>query len=1462
MRHEGSGVASWGIVVALAIAIPLNISWAKQGSRAFELPHDFIKEQGLLCIAFPDCEQILLEATCDGNPVEVRIVQTAYIRDQRIAIVEFCDLPQQQKPIDLRIETLNLKENWCKDAGPLSQLIRSIAIGYSPPVKPSLLLATPGSISRCGNLWECVNARADILLIAAHQLFSSAYVDSLASLWAEKMGLNVAIIDVASITSNSPIEIRDFIRALYSSTSAQSFGDGHLGFVVLLGDAYANDNLTPMVPEYDGYGTDMEASDHYYACVSGDDEFEDVMIGRIPVGNQAELANYYSKLKSYYPLPEEPWINSVLFTAGCYFASNQDYINYFDSLESYIPLPYRVSRYYRYGFPLTDQGDTLAIQAFLDSLSLGRLLVLYAGDGDMFDWGGRSKRVMRSLYIPDLNNSGRLPIVFSMSCSNGWFDNTTTPYTYGGYDCFAERLLTTPNVGAVACLASSRETTGGAITEFSPELIKAIFVNGSRFLGEALLAAKTQYLARLGNVKFVRQFNLFGDPCLSLVPNNLLMAKPDVVIHPYSFHFTPEYPRHGSALILEFEVWNSSAEAVDRVEIGVFTGDTSPSSEIATTVLSDLWGWEKRKVSFTLQGLPLGNNHIWIVCDPSGLIDEIDETNNAVAKDIYIYPCEDGYPVKLAGVSTGTAIADLDGDGKLDILVTSDGTFAQALTHDGKTIWLRNDLGYANWFTGIDPAVFDLNGDGLTEAIVITRSALIVLDGSTGQTVWKRYTDYPLLSPVIADLNGDGSFEVVLATFSFTYSTILFHSASGTKIASFGLTQYREKITSLVAMDIDYDGSCEVLFATDRGRISCLRLVGSQIQEVWRQNLGSAISYAVAGDLDRNGNLRVVISQGNTLRILASSDGSQVGEIICPASPKALSLGDIDGDKDLEIVGISEGGSLFVIANGAVSFVNSLGGTPVGEVSIADLDSDGNAEMAVATSDGLLHLVTPTGLSLIAPVPVKRGYTSVAALANVDEDASIEMAVASSDSILLVLDLCVDGGRIEWSGRRCQNTRMGLYAQPLFGTIDFNAHLAGRIDVVGDVIIQEGASIVLNRSAHLRLIHDIAYPEGSSPGRCEIIVNGSLSAAGTYTWPALIEPGKVPVLKDDWTGIIVNPTGNLWLTRCKLRGAITGVDCKTDNVTVSECTISDCIAGIKTNAYAPHIDSNLITNCDYGITVNGGAPIITANRLSSNLYAGVSLSSGTTAVLSRNIFEKTKQGHGLTCYSSSPFILPGNRFVNNSMCGIYLSRSSPQIDSCWISYNGDAGIKAIYYSNPIVSRTSIIANKIGVGVYLYSRPVLGDTLNHLGGSNDIRLNAQYALYNATPYTIMAQANWWGTADPTPDLFYGNVDYSGWLTISPSGIEIDGTRKQLAVYPNPFRNCLYLSQVDPKQGQAEISIFDVMGRLIRYEKVANPSRNNLIWDGKDYLGNSVAPGIYLVRIKIDKQATTQKVILLR
>lgn len=43
----------------------------------------------------------------------------------------------------------------------------------------------------------------------------------------------------------------------------------------------------------------------------------------------------------------------------------------------------------------------------------------------------------------------------------------------------------------------------------------------------------------------------------------------------------------------------------------------------------------------------------------------------------------------------------------------------------------------------------------------------------------------------------------------------------------------------------------------------------------------------------------------------------------------------------------------------------------------------------------------------------------------------------------------------------------------------------------------------------------------------------------------------------------------------------------------------------------------------------------------------------------------------------------------------------------------------------------------------------------------------WAILNQTPYTLDARENWWGTNNPSDDLFIGLMDWSNWLNEDPS-----------------------------------------------------------------------------------------------
>jgi parallel beta-helix repeat protein len=918
---------------------------------------------------------------------------------------------------------------------------------------------------------------------------------------------------------------------------------------------------------------------------------------------------------------------------------------------------------------------------------------------------------------------------------------------------------------------------------------------------------------------------------------------------------------------IEADVWNASGVAASEFEVAVYTDHPdSGGTVIDSQVLSDFWGWERRRVTFDVNDVSAGDLGVYLFADAAGQQSEIDETNNLIGVAGYIYPCESGFPLKIGDDIEGHVVADLNCDGKPDILVTSGGTQAQGIDFDGTTLWTRSDLGLTQWFDGIEPAVCDLNGDGATEAIVTSRASVIVLEGATGSTIWKKYTDYPVLSPVVTDIDSDALFEVLMPTYSFSFSTLIAFSASGGYRWVHSLPTYGEKLTGVAVCDVELDGYKEVIYGTDDGNLTCLTCSDDPPSTVWEEPLSAqGISCVAAGDLLRDGTIELVVGCGDTVYVLAAADGQEISAIGCPCEVTRLSLGDLDGDDDLEIVCNSECGRVFEIDDGQVVLDIDTGGTLTGCPSLADLNQDGTVEVIVAIEEGQVQILSGS-TDLIPPVPMRGACLSCPSANDIDDDGNIEIIAGSSDSLLFMLDLGTAGGRIEWVCSGGTLTRTGLYAQPVYGSISNDVALSGRIDVVGDIIVEDSTSLVLYRGADVRFVHDEVFSAGSAPGQCEIIVNGNLYATGSQSGSVRLGPVAVPYNSDAWAGILIEEGGYASLSNTTLFGAVTGIECRTSDVNIQECTIRNCMMGIKLDEASPLIDHNRIIQNDYGISASGSTPAIVGNNFTSNFYSGIILSNSSDATLEDNVVKNTVQGHGLSVYSSSPTLLGRNRFEGNSLCGIYLSNSSPAIDSCWIGYNGDCGIKAAYYSDPVIRATSLVGNYIGISVYIYADPILGDTLTGLGGSNDIRDNTQYALYNKTPNNIKAQGNWWGTDSPDPSLFMGSVDYSGWLVTSPAGVEDTPAGLALVqkIYPNPFVTTVRLQlSVTERQLPLSVDVYDIRGRLLRtLETMQVPGAHILTWDGNDMYGRPVASGTYFISVNSRTASYTSKVILLR
>jgi len=304
-----------------------------------------------------------------------------------------------------------------------------------------------------------------------------------------------------------------------------------------------------------------------------------------------------------------------------------------------------------------------------------------------------------------------------------------------------------------------------------------------------------------------------------------------------------------------------------------------------------------------------------------------------------------------------SALADLDGDGHLDLVFTSLGSATQVLFNDGTGHFRNSGQALASGTHGI--AIDDLDGDGDQDLFlaVLGRdrpSAIYVNDGSGSFT--RTNINLPLPSServALVDIDGDGDLDAYLWY-------------SGRLYVNDGTGTFSQSPTTLprspAFADLNGDGVVDVL-STPPGRGFGIHLndgAGTFIEHGFLPKPDLKFSYVGFVDVDNDRDMDVVFSNGDDAVTHASgvlvNDGmgrlvdsgqelSRVGYgFVCTGDLNADGWADViltDRDKPPRIW-LNEGGGRFV--DSGVSL--GIGGL-WNNCTIADIDGDGDLDVFV-----------------------------------------------------------------------------------------------------------------------------------------------------------------------------------------------------------------------------------------------------------------------------------------------------------------------------------------------------------------------------------------------------------------------------------------------------------------------------------------------------------------------------------
>jgi hypothetical protein len=343
-------------------------------------------------------------------------------------------------------------------------------------------------------------------------------------------------------------------------------------------------------------------------------------------------------------------------------------------------------------------------------------------------------------------------------------------------------------------------------------------------------------------------------------------------------------------------------------------------------------------------------------------------------------------PVSLPALVNphGVTMADLNGDGRLDLLAADAGSNAVSvwLGNGDGTFGARMDFG-----TGPEPksvTVGDFNGDGRLDLVTANQggagSVSVLLANTTGDFGYGTAVDYTACA---------GAHEVAVGEFSVTATGItdllvacwgegiarfLFGSGNGTFVSSFGAVTGAAP-HSVVAADFNGDGRVDAAVANhDSATVTVLTNTGdlSGGSPGWRIQasyaVGSGPHSIRTADLNGDGifDLAVANDASNSISVLLGfGNGNFASAVSYPTGsvPKGVGIGDINGDGLLDLLSANTAGNYPVCCNpggdtislllntGSGTFAApqpfTVGLTPFG-LWVADIDGDGDADVATA----------------------------------------------------------------------------------------------------------------------------------------------------------------------------------------------------------------------------------------------------------------------------------------------------------------------------------------------------------------------------------------------------------------------------------------------------------------------------------------------------------------------------------
>jgi hypothetical protein len=389
-----------------------------------------------------------------------------------------------------------------------------------------------------------------------------------------------------------------------------------------------------------------------------------------------------------------------------------------------------------------------------------------------------------------------------------------------------------------------------------------------------------------------------------------------------------------------------------------------------------------------------------------------------------------------AGVNVGVGVrpvdiasGDFNGDGKADFAVANaNSNFITVLMGSGTGVPTLVKVQGGGGQSHV--AVADLNHDGKLDLIATTGNfgteavAVFLGDGAGGFGAQNNFAVNSVDTLTVADFNNDGNADALVGNRSTGTSQLLM--GTGTGVFASPVTVFLPNTGAVSAADFNNDGKTDLAVVNDSTNISILLGDGTgNFAAPKRIPAGRAGGYIGAADFNGDGKLDLVtLGQVNAVSVLLGDGTGNFGAVQTfdiGFSPTSAGVGDFNGDGKMDIIAAGNKKFALLLGTGAGGFnppaVYTLNGNPMG-VAAGDFNGDGSLDaVTINTSGSSLPPLSGDAPSDTASVLLGDGtgklqYASVinveaspfsVAEGDLNGDGKIDLAVADLNNSVLIL---------------------------------------------------------------------------------------------------------------------------------------------------------------------------------------------------------------------------------------------------------------------------------------------------------------------------------------------------------------------------------------------------------------------------------------------------------------------------